>query len=224
MSFKRNLLHALDAAGMDQSSLAKALAITPSAVNQWIKADGLPKPARLKEIADVLGVSVSALVDDGHKPELRPAPPRLAPPISANLPRDLPVFGSAEGGPDGVFEPTWNNGDVVDYLRRPPGLQGMKDVFALYVSGDSMSPWRESGSYIYVHQTRPAAIGGYVVALLAPAREGEPARAMVKKLLARRHGEIELQQFNPPKTLTFKRESVLRLYRVIDWEEAIGAV
>ena len=50
------------------------------------------------------------------------SPPRIVtiPPVS-QLPRDVEVLGVAAGGEDGVFA---FNGNVVDYVLRPPGIAG----------------------------------------------------------------------------------------------------
>src|SRR5436305_10305970 len=59
-------------------------------------------------------------------------------PAIGEWPRDLPVYGTALGGNEafGAFE--FNTGDVVDYIRRPPRLQGVKNAFAVFAVGESM--------------------------------------------------------------------------------------
>jgi phage repressor protein C with HTH and peptisase S24 domain len=54
--------------------------------------------------------------------------------------QDVPILGGGACGEDGLFE---LNGQILGFARRPPMLVGVKDVYALYVYGDSMVPWRE---------------------------------------------------------------------------------
>lgn len=48
------------AKGLSQSDLARALQVSPQAVQKW-EAGGMPRPSRLADIAAALGVSVTFL-------------------------------------------------------------------------------------------------------------------------------------------------------------------
>lgn len=50
------------AKGLSQSDLARALQVSPQAVQKW-EAGGMPRPSRLADIAAALGVSVTFLLD-----------------------------------------------------------------------------------------------------------------------------------------------------------------
>lgn len=143
-------------------------------------------------------------------------------PAAGTLRRDLPVRGSAEGGPDGVFELLDETGLALDIIRRPPGMEGVSNAFALYTAGESMSPWREPGDLIFVHPGRPPAPGSYVVVVLHAKSRDEPRRAMVKRLVRRSPSKVIVEQFNPPKQLEFDAKEVEQIWRVIDWQEALG--
>ena len=123
------------------------------------------------------------------------------------------------GGDDADFR---LNGQETDRAIRPPALADAKDVFALYVSNDSMYPaWREN-ALIYVTPHRPPAIGDDVIIELKPTDDGEPGRAFLKRLKARTPTKYVVEQFNPPGEREFDRAEVLRIYRVIPLEEALG--
>lgn len=138
----------------------------------------------------------------------------------AQMPRDVPVRGAAACGTDGAFE--FNSGDPIDYIRRPPRLENVRDVYALYILGASMSPWREEGQIVYVHPLQPPKIGDYVVLQLLPLRDGEAPRAYVKKLEKRNSLEITVSQYNPAKRLTFPVNRIVSVHRIMDWSELLG--
>ena len=100
-------------------------------------------------------------------------------PAPASLPRDVPLRGIAVGGDDGSFE---FNGEIVDYVLRPPGIARARDVFAVYVVGDSMAPRYEEGDLVFVHPGRPPHSGCDVLVELLE-EETEPGPCLIKRLV-----------------------------------------
>lgn len=140
-------------------------------------------------------------------------------PAPASLPRNLPVRGTAVGGDDGDFE---FNGDVVDYVRRPPGIAAARNAFAVYVTGGSMSPRFEAGELVFVHPDRPPVSGSDVLVELH-GRDGQPGACYIKRLLRRTPTKIVLQQFNPPRDdIEFALERVRVVYRILTPSELMG--
>ncbi len=137
----------------------------------------------------------------------------------SRLARDVPVLGVAVGGEDADFS---FNGDTIDQVRRPPGIAGQKGVYALYVVGTSMSPKFEEGDLIYVSTTRPPSIGDCVVIELYPESDDKPGKGFVKRLKSRNSAKVICDQFKPPKEITFNRERVKSIHRVIPWNELLG--
>ncbi len=140
---------------------------------------------------------------------------------TATLPKDIPVLGIIVGGDEGDFS---MNGTIVDYIRRPPTLKDVKDVFALYVSGESMSPWRRSGSSVLINPNRPARIGDYVMVELYPDVDDEsPGRCLIKLLLKSTYTVVVLGQHNPPRDdIEIPKEQVRSIYPVIDYDDLLG--
>jgi len=239
---RRLLRAALERQDESLASLSRRLGRNPAYLQQYLQR-GTPRrlPQEiLRRLAELLSLAPGALGIE----EARPAPAVPAPPGSRPLPealaapglmpRDLPVMGSTRGGTEGDFT---LNGQVVDYVRRPPGLAHTSDAFALYVEGESMWPWREAGSLVVVHPARPPRIGDHVVVeLTAPLPEdldggeldgeerGAPRPAdracYVKRLLARDAKGLRLGQYNPPRDdIAVPLSQVSALYRVMEWEE-----
>jgi len=140
-------------------------------------------------------------------------------PAPGTLPRNLPVRGTAVGGDDGDFE---FNGDVVDYVRRPPGIAAARNAFAVYVTGGSMSPRFEAGELVFVHPDRPPVSGNDVLVELH-GRDGQPGACYIKRLLRRTPTKIVLQQFNPPRDdIEFTLKQIRVVYRILTPSELMG--
>lgn len=167
---------------------------------------GNPRSDTIAKLARVLEVSEQWLLT-GHDNagDGRPAPnARVAdvpPPTATNLPKDVPVLGTAAGGElgNGAFQLST---DVVDYVRRPAGLIGARDAYALYVEGESMSPRFEPGDLVFVHPHRKALVGDYIVIQEPDTDNGEP-RAFIKRLVKVTGTTLRVQQFNPPASIDF---------------------
>ncbi len=64
------IAHAMEAVGLNQSTLAERLGVSREAVSKWLKKETFPKPDKLLRLATTLGLSFSDLVtkEDPHAP------------------------------------------------------------------------------------------------------------------------------------------------------------
>lgn len=150
------------------------------------------------------------------------------------LPRDIPVYGTAMGDqveykgpgdyPVAVEQTTLNNGEVIDYFRRPPALTNNRKIYGLYVAGDSMDPVYESGSPVLVNPSRSPSARDYVVVYLADSSssDGRTASFLLKRLWRRSPSFLELEQFNPAGTFRVPTDRVQAVHRVISLGEMLG--
>lgn len=130
-------------------------------------------------------------------------------PKRTDMPQDVPVWGSAAGSQEGAF--VMNVGEAIDYVRRPPGLVGKRDVFGIYVQGESMEPKFEAGELLYMDPHRPPRIRDYVVVVCQV--DGVEQEAYVGRLSFRQGSHVALEKFNPSTTLELK--NVKQVLRVI---------
>jgi phage repressor protein C with HTH and peptisase S24 domain len=229
------------ARGLTQGDVASALKISRPAVGQWESGDTGPDRDRLPALAKLLKIDLGALTngelvmldqdaaEDGSETasSAAPAPNIRQSEDQANVdvsvfkgPRNVPVYGTGSGGDGGDFS---FNGQLIDHAPRPPGIANRKDVYVVYLVGDSISPAYEDGTPIYVDPHRRPQPRDYVVVELRGEREGEPGPAFVKRLVARGAGKLKLEQHNPSGPLDPIDESeVVRVHRVIPWLELIG--
>ena len=115
------------------------------------------------------------------------------------------------------------NGEIVDYVSRPPHVSGATQAYAVYVSGSSMEPRYYASELVYVHPGKPATIGAFVLVQVRPEAEGEAPRAFMKRLVRRTATKVTFEQFNPPKEIDIKASDILSMHRIVGSAES-GAV
>src|SRR5438477_6743677 len=139
------------AKGMDQVQLAAAFGITKSAVNQWESGKNVPDQRKLAKLVEILELDPAVAVG---LPSRAGETPRVA--YSRELPPDsrpdIPVWASAQAGQDGALILT---PDPIDFIHRSERLRGVRNPFAFYVVGTSMSPAIEHGDQVVVNPAIP---------------------------------------------------------------------
>lgn len=214
-----------DSRGLSQEQLALGLGTDKTVVSKLERGTRKLSTQWLERIAKVYGVKPAELLDaptrlvDPEADQVVPIEPPSQLQAAGTWPRDIEVWGVTMGGSAGDFN--LNTGQVIDYARRPPSLQRRK-VFALYVQGSSMSPWRAQGGLVYLDPVRPPRFGDRVVVELQPDRDGEGHPAYLKELVARTPTKIRLRQYNPDQQIEIPASKVRQIYRVIEWEEVLG--
>lgn len=136
-------------------------------------------------------------------------------------PIDVPVYGVAagNGSGDGSFRLEEH---AVDYVRRPPGIAHAKDVYAVYVTGESMYPVYRHGTLLFIAPGRPISIGDDVLVCLHPKEQGEPDEYLIKRLVRRTAAGVTVEQFTPPLQLDFPADRVKHLHKVLEARELVG--
>jgi SOS-response transcriptional repressor LexA len=131
----------------------------------------------------------------------------------------LPVYGAGQGGSEGFFP--WN-GEIVDYVSRPPHLTGITQAYAVYVVGSSMEPRYYAGELVHIHPGRPIMPGAFVLVQLRSEAEGETPRAFIKRLGRRTATKVTFEQFNPPKEIDIKASEIHSMHRIVGSAESGG--
>jgi phage repressor protein C with HTH and peptisase S24 domain len=171
------------------------------------------KPHKLAEDARIALAQMLELPDDkvlrtGGPPQ-GPLPPSNVRPAHSGPSygqRDLPIRGRAQGGPDGVI----HLGDgTIDWTWRSPELAGVRDAYALYVDGESMTDYNlPHGSIVFVHPHRRPQPGRLCVLVL------NSGAAYVKRLDRITQSKVVVSQSNPSRTLEFPASEVADLHMV----------
>lgn len=215
------------AAKLTQQNVADALGVNRVSVTQWENGDAKPAITRLAALASLYGVPTDALLANAPSGAVTSAPrfkndvkqADVEPPSMYSMPKDVPVLGSAACNHTlGAFQ---LEARVIDYVRRPPGLFGSKDVYGLYMEGNSMEPKFLTGDLVFVHPGRPARIGDAVVVQFIK-EDGDYPQAMIGVLYRRTADNVELQKYNPPAIIKIPAKTVQLIHRILTNNELYG--
>lgn len=210
-----NIRRAREAAGLNQSELARTLGVSPQAVQKWEAGETVPRGGRLQGLSDALGISVSALMD-GSK---MPSPARLecgdAPPGPAGrtvtIPR-LDVSGSMGSGlmqPDGHIDVIERMIVSVDWVRQSVSASGLGNLAIITGRGDSMEGTFNDGDLLLVDKgvTELRMDAVYVMAI-----DGE---LYIKRIQRQPGGSILMLSDNPRYAPIEVRPSDLSSFQVL---------
>jgi phage repressor protein C with HTH and peptisase S24 domain len=105
--------------------------------------------------------------------------------------RDLPVYASAEGGEGQIIV----SADPMEVIPRPSPVAGVRDAYAVYITGESMIPEFEPGDLAIVNPNLPPIAG---VTCIFYGEKGGTARATIKRLRRQTQDAWHVRQWNPP--------------------------
>src|SRR5260370_10731864 len=114
---------------------------------------------------------------------------------------DIPVWASAQAGQDGALILT---PDPIDFIHRSERMRGVRNPFAFYVVGTSMSPAIEHGDQVVVNPAIPVRPGVDCVFVAGPT-DGS-LFAMVTRLLRSRPEQWKVRQDSPPRHFRLSRQ------------------
>lgn len=130
--------------------------------------------------------------------------------------RTLPVLGTAAGSLTGAWQFT---GEIIETFPVPPGLDGVRDAYALYVTGESMLPAFKPRDPVFVNPNHPVRSGDIVV--VQEERDGD-TYAWVKEFTRNDETHIVTRQYNPDGEVKFNRRYVISVHRVLPVAEVLG--
>lgn len=198
------LKHLRERHGMTQEQLAEQAGCHWVTVSKQERKAELPiKWARI--FAAALAEPVEAFYGE--------SPPPMA--VNDQL---MPVYGVVAGSATGSFTMT---SEVVDRVRRPPGLAGATGAYALFVRGSSMEPRFFPGDIVYVAPHRPVRPGDVVVIQQREVESGH-VQAWLKVLVQQDEKALRTQQYNPPATVAFPLNTVRNVHKVMTINELMG--
>lgn len=211
------------AAGLKKTEISRQIGMSDSYYRKLIETESKPGYDVLNKLARTLGVSYQRLADaSGEAGE--GSEPRLSIPVSgapSAADHDLiAIRGTASGSALGFFA---LNDEPIDYVVRPAPLARVLDLYALYVTGDSMAPLHNHGDLRLVAPHQVIRPGDDVIVQMRTANGDTEA------MIARYRGETAthylLRKFNlggKDANIEEKRSDVKRLHRVVTMNEILG--
>lgn len=200
--------------GTPIAQLASDAGVEEGLVRALLNNDEIPKQS-LKQIADVLSVSVSEIIfmdnDQSHTSTgSRNDDSGVRPP---ELPRDLPIYGMRKS--NGLFVMSDCH---VGFTARPPSLFGNKDAYAIYMPDNSMSPRMRPGELIYLDPNWPPQT---LCDVIVHIKRGEDAgHCVVVNFTALGPGGYGFTFYNVNNMLTFN-DNDMSMHRVLTAQELI---
>ena len=207
------------AAGLSQEALGEYVGGTKAQISKLERGDRQLTQQWMERIAKALTCDVGDLLNAPLKVVKNDSLDNTADifqfdpaPINRILKDTLPVLGVGMGtfGKEGFFE---LNGSVVDHIERPSMLHGAENAYAIFLVGESMEPKYQEGQTLFIHPDRPARKGDFVVV------QFNDNRAIVKRMGRRDDSLIHLEQFNPPKSLSFDLVDVKSIHKIVGAQE-----
>ncbi|NTG01848.1 S24 family peptidase [Rhizobium rhizogenes] len=186
--------------GWSQQALADAANTTQQSIDR-IERDAVRRSRSHIEVASVLDIALPAKFANNAA---------VSGPANLDANSKLPAYGQAIGGAYGEF---MLNGNKIDDILAPPGLLGIRDAYAVYVSGESMEPRYFAGEVLFINPRLPIRRGDFVVAQIAQDEHSAPL-AYVKRFVSKQ-GTLRLEQFNPPEVLEFDSADVVSVHKVV---------
>ena len=192
------------AKGLTQEQLGQQFSISKSAVNMWESGKNVPDLRKLGRLIQLLDLDPAVATGLAELPPLQPGDivgrsPFLHMSAPAGRP-DLPVWASAQAGDDGAIVLT---PDPIDYIRRSDRMSDVRDAYAFYVIGASMSPAIEHGDQVVVNPHLPPRPGNDCVFV----HQGpEGMLALIKRLVRPGAEQWKVRQFNPSREFELSRK------------------
>ena len=184
-----------------------------------IERRGETEPKSIVQLAQALGVSVTWLQSGfGDRMGGVEDPGQIGVPTrrrSASEPAPVPaaplqVFASAEGGEEGAMILSH---DPVAWIPRDTRLEGIREAYGCFVSGDSMDPAYERGNLLLINPTATVNPGEDCV-FLRETNDGT-RYALVKRLVRRNANSWTVKQFNPDRTFSLPHKDWPKAHLVI---------
>jgi phage repressor protein C with HTH and peptisase S24 domain len=203
---------ALERAGATQADLARQLGLAPSAVSRMLKGERQMKALEAVHVAQFLGVPQDEVLR--HAGEENPLPPEPArrgrPPRQTAIPAPrqdaMPIRSAARGGND---QQMFLEDGPIGYTPRPANLAGVRDAYAIYMTGDSMEPRYMAGWLLHVNPFKPPTRGRDVVLYKTN------QVVLIKQFVGWAGDALVLRQLNPDETLRIPRAEVAGCHLVV---------
>jgi len=216
--------------GMTQQQVADALGVNRVSVTQWEIGDAKPPFNRIVELANLYKITTDRLIagdppDEGRLSnfsdflkDTRTA--NILPLYSAEMKKNVPILGVVAGShKEGAFQ--FEAANVIDYVYCPPALLSARDIYALYVVGDSMEPKFLSGDLIFVHPARPPRVGDTIVVQLAR-DPTDLIEGVIGVMHKKTEDGIEIKKYNPPAIIKYPSEEIYAIHRVLTNNDLYG--
>ncbi|UHC16039.1 helix-turn-helix domain-containing protein [Methylobacterium currus] len=220
MDWQDRITEGRKAKGLSQAALAKLADVSQATIAK-IESKKAYSSEFLSKIIDALNLNAADFPDSAFEVKRGGKPARddrqLIPEFAkdpaywahaAGLIGDVPLYAAAEGGEGNLYL----DREQIGTVQRPPLLQGVKDGYAIYLSGESMSPEFEPGDILLVNPRLPA-ISGNPCVFYSTHEDG--VRILAKRLISSSSSAWRVKQHNPIKEFDLLKSEWAICHRII---------
>lgn len=220
MDWQDRITEGRKAKDLSQAQLARLTGVSQATIAK-IESKKARASEHLPKLIETLGLSPSDFPDDAfevkrggrpNKNEDQTLPGFARDPAywahAAGLIGDVPLYAAAEGGEGALYV----DREPIGTVPRPPLLQGVKDGYAIYLSGESMSPEFEPGDILLVNPRLPAISGSACV--FYSIHEDE-VKVRAKRLLNSSSDSWRVQQHNPAMVFELQKTEWPICHRIV---------
>lgn len=205
--------------GLSQKKLGLEIGVSQALIAK-IEGGYVQRSEHLGAIVDRLGLRRDDFPEDAFQATGRSGSPPVALPVpdfardpaywaaAAGLIGDVPLYASAEGGEGSLLIER----DAIGSVKRPPILQGVKDGYAVYLTGGSMIPEFEPGDTLFVNPRLPVLSG---ISCVFYGSFQDDLRASVKRFISSTDEDWKVKQFAPEKEFTMSRAEWPARHRIV---------
>ena len=146
--FSKNLRYYLKLRNKTQLDLAKAIGVSNTTINNYVKGYNTPRMDKIDKICSFLNIERSNLLEDKKE-------------TNSSSGIKIAVLGTVPAGvPIAAIE------DILDYEEIPKSWENQGEFFGLKIKGDSMYPTLEKGDVVIVRKQSTADNGDTVIAMV----------------------------------------------------------
>lgn len=146
--FSKNLRYYLKLRNKTQLDLAKAIDVSNTTINNYVKGYNTPRMDKIDKICSFLNIERSNLLEDKKE-------------TNSSSGIKIAVLGTVPAGvPIAAIE------DILDYEEIPKSWENQGEFFGLKIKGDSMYPTLENGDVVIVRKQSTADNGDTVIAMV----------------------------------------------------------
>ncbi|PCI86658.1 MAG: hypothetical protein COB24_08995 [Hyphomicrobiales bacterium] len=227
MTLGKRIKHHRAAKGLTQKQVADYLNLTKNAITAWEKDRSAPSVGNMRLLVEILDITVADLMDASDsfpeiinnttptKPKnLNHKPSRLRIPIRGYAQGDYISTGNAVKKPIG-------------FIDLAPSFSNIVDLYAVYITGNSMSPAHNHGDTRLVSPHTPYKIGDTVV-IVKKASSDEPETSYIKifdKIETMKNGQMSLTFSDHDENQTVmicNQKNLEFVHKVLTYNELLG--
>ncbi|MGL1919921.1 MAG: helix-turn-helix domain-containing protein [Hyphomicrobiales bacterium] len=216
MTNAKNIKNLRRQANLTQGQLAERLGLSRNAIAQWENGNSKPTKSNLDRLSKIFKTKIDEPEKKGNNESSRISE-------STTLQEKIPILGYAQGNPivsaNAIRSP-------IGYIHKPHSLANHTDLYAVYITGDSMSPEHKNSEIRIATPHIPFGHGDTVI-ILAKDAETSVETSYIKiyertETTSAGKEILVFSQHNPQVDINFDKKNLVFTHKVLTYKELLG--